>query len=170
MAMNANSNGFEARLGAEVDLAERLTGSASLGYGERFYEDPRLPHLASPLVGTSLVWNATGLTTVTLKSTTALAETTIRGASGAAEFASTLEIAHALRRYLTLTAALTQANDLYTGVPLRDSTTTVGITARYSLSRDVVMKAGLSREFYRSSEAGTNYCATIVSVGVRLQR
>ena len=113
-------NGFVARLGAEVDLAERLTGSASLGYGERFYEDPRLPHLASPLVGALLVWNASGLTTVTLKSTTALAETTIRGASGAAEFASTLEIAHALRRYLTLTAALTQANDLYTGVPLRD--------------------------------------------------
>ena len=107
---------------------------------------------------------------MTLKSSTALAETTIKGASGAAEFSFVLEVDHALRRYLTITASLANAQDLYTGLLLRDSTTTVALGANYSLNRDAVLKAGLSREFYASSARGTNYCATVLSVGVRIQR
>jgi hypothetical protein len=165
-----DSDGVEARTGAEIDLAKALTGSLDVGYGVRAYQDARLPDLSSPLFDASLVWTATPLTTLTLKSTTALAETTIKGASGAAEFSSTLEVAHAVRRYLAVTAALTRTEDVYTGVSLRDSTTTVALGASYSLNRDAVLKAGLSREFYASSARGTNYCATVLSVGVRIQR
>ena len=165
-----DSNGVEARVGTEINLSRTLTGSLDIGYGERAYEDPRLPNLSSPLFDASLIWTATPLTTVTLKSATALAETTIKGASGAAEFSSTLEVAHALRRYLTVTGALTETRDIYTGVALRDSTTTLSLAASYNLNRDAVLKASVSREFYASSERGTNYCATVVSVGIRIQR
>ena len=107
-------------MGAEIALATTLTGSLDLGYGARAYKDPRLPDLSSPLFDASLIWTATPLTTVTLKSSTALAETTIKGASGAAEFSSVLEVDHALRRYLTITASLAHAQDFYTGLLLRD--------------------------------------------------
>ena len=165
-----NSEGVAARLGAEVDLAGILTGSLDVGYGERDYQDPRLPDLASPLFDASLVWNATGLTTVTLKSTSSLAETTIRGASGAAQHATTFEIDHALRRYLTLTGTVSYATDAYAGMPLRDTTTTFGLVASYSLNRDVVLKASASRQFYVSNQPGTSYAATIVMMGLKLQR
>ena len=165
-----NSDGVAARVGAEIDLSGILSGSLDVGYGERNYEDPRLPNLASPLFDASLIWNATGLTTVTLKSASSLAETTIRGASGAAQHATTLEIDHALRRYLTLTGTVSYATDAYAGMPLRDATTTFGLAASYSLNRDVVLKASASRQFYVSNQPGTSYAATIVMMGVKLQR
>jgi hypothetical protein len=147
-----------------------LTGSVSIGYGMRAYDDPRLPDLSSPLLDASLAWTPSALTTVTFRTVSALAETTIAGASGAVQHATTLEVAHALRRYLTLTPSISYVTDAYAGRPLHDATTTVGLAASYSLNRYAVLKASLSRQFYTSSQAGTNSCATVVSVGLRLQR
>ena len=62
-----NSTGALARVGATVALSGQLTGEASIGYGERHYRDPRLPVLRAPLIDASLIWSATPLTTVTLK-------------------------------------------------------------------------------------------------------
>jgi hypothetical protein len=53
---------------------------------------------------------------------------------------------------------------------LRDETTTFGLAASYSLNRDVVLKASASRQFYVSSQPGTSYEATILTMGLRLQR
>ena len=147
-----------------------LTGSLDVGYGARNYQDPRLPRLASPLFDASLIWTPTALTTVTLKSVSSLNDTTIAGASGAAQHASTLEVAHALRRYLTLTGALSYLTDAYVGVPLRDATTTFSLGVSYSLNRDLVLKASASRQYYSSNQPGTNYTATVLMMGLRLQR
>ena len=91
---------------------------------------------------------------MTLKSATSLSETTIPGASGAAQHATTLAIDHALRRYLTLTGTIGYLTDAYVGVPLRDVTTSFGPAANYNLNRDVVLKASASRQFYSSTSAG----------------
>ena len=165
-----SSDGVALRAGADIQVTHVLTGGFDVGYGERNYQDPRLPNLASPLFDASLVWTATPLTTVTLKSVSSLADTTIRGASGAAQHATTLEIDHALRRYLTLAGTVGYVTDAYVGVPLRDATTTFGLAASYSLNRDVVLKASLSRELYSSNQPGTSYAATIVMMGLKLQR
>ena len=165
-----DSDGAEARVGADIELTHLLSGSLDVGYGERHYEDPRLPNLASPLIDASLIWTATPLTTVTLKTVSSLGETTIAGASGAAQHATTLAIDHALRRYLTLTGTFGYLTDAYVGVPIRDATTSFGLAASYNLNRDVVLKASASRQFYSSTEPGTNYAATVLMLGLRLQR
>ena len=118
----------------------------------------------------SLIWTATPLTTVTLKSVSSLVETTIPGASGAAQHASTLEIDHALLRCLTLIGTVAYVTDAYVGVPWRDATTTFGLAATYSLNRDVVLKASASRQLYTSNQPGTDYAATVVMMGLKLQR
>jgi hypothetical protein len=165
-----NSDGVEARAGAEVEFTRLMTGGFDVGYGDRNYQDPRLPNLASPLVDAALIWTATPLTTATLKTATSLSETTIPGASGAAQHATTLEIDHALRRYLTVTGTIGYLTDAYASVPLRDATTTFDLAASYSLNRDVVLKASASRQFYSSNQPGTNYAATVVMLGLKLQR
>ena len=165
-----NSDGVALRAGADAQLTHVLTGSFDVGYGERNYENRRLHDLASPLFDASLVWTVTPLTTVTLKSVSSLADTTIRGASGAAQHATTLKIDHVLRRYLTLAGTVGSVTNAYVGVPQRDATTTFGLAASYSLGRDVVLKASLSRQLYSSNEPGTSYAATIVTVGLRLRR
>jgi hypothetical protein len=63
-----NSDGVEGRVSADIEFTRLLTCGLDVGFGERNYQDPRLPNLASPLVDASLIWTATALTTVTLKS------------------------------------------------------------------------------------------------------
>ena len=63
-----------------------------------------------------------------------LADTTIRGASGAAQHATTFKIDHVLRRYLTLTGTVGSVTDAYVGVPQRDATTTFGLPPATALA------------------------------------
>ena len=165
-----SSDGIAVRVGAEIDLSMVLTGSLDIGYGLRNYQDPRLPNVTSPLFDASLTWTATALTSVTLKSVSNIAETTQAGAAADVQHATTVEVDHALRRWLTLSGTVSYATDLYAGVPWRDATTTFGLSASYNMNRDVVLKASASRQFYVSNQPGTNYTATILMMGIKLQR
>ena len=165
-----NSNGVSGLAGATLAFTQILTGEASAGYGERAYQDPRLPDMRSPLVNASLVWSVTPLTTVTGKAATSLADTITPGASGSIQHAYTIDVAHALTRAFTLGASAGYSSDDYVGVSLRDSTTTFGARAEYHLSRDVVLKASATRQQYQSNAPNTNYDADVFLLGLRLQR
>lgn len=165
-----DSNGVLGRAGATLDFTQQLTGEASLGYGARAYQDPRLPDIQSPLIDASLIWSATPLTTVTAKAQTNLADAITAGASGSVQHAYTIEVADALTRSFTLSATAGYSTDNYVGVVLRDSTTTLGLNAEYHLSRDFVLKASATRQQYVSSAPDSNYIANIFMLGLRLQR
>jgi hypothetical protein len=165
-----NSNGALARAGATLALTGQLTGEASVGYGERQYQDARLPDLRAPLIDASLIWAATPLTTLTLKTSTALADTTNAGDSGAVSRAYTIDISHALLRNLTLGASAGFATDVYAGAPLHDSTTSFGVRADYNVTRDIVLRASVNHSQFISSAPGSNYIANVFMLGLRLQR
>ncbi len=165
-----NSDGVLGRGGAALAFTQQLTGEASLGYGERAYQDPRLPNMQSPLIDASLIWSATPLTTLTAKAQTNLEDTITPGASGAVAHAYTIDVAHALTRSFTLGASAGYATDDYVGVTLRDSTTSFGLRAEYHLSRDFVLKASATRQQYASSAPNSNYIANVFMLGLRLQR
>ncbi len=165
-----NSDGVLARGGASLAFTQQLTGEASLGYGARAYQDPRLPDMRAPLIDASLIWSATPLTTVTAKAQTSLADTMTPGASGAVARAYTLDVAHALTRAVTLGASAGYSNDDYVGVALRDATASLGLRAEYRLSRDLVLKASATRQQYTSSAPNSNYIANVFMLGLRLQR
>jgi hypothetical protein len=165
-----SSNGALARAGATLALTGQLTGDASFGYGERQYQDARLPELAAPLIDASLIWSATPLTTVTLKTSTNLFDTTNPGDSGAVSRSYTIDVSHALLRNLTLGANAGFTTDVYAGAPLHDSTTSVGLRADYNLTRDIVLRASVSRAQYVASLPGLNYVNDIFMLGLRLQR
>jgi hypothetical protein len=165
-----SSNGALGRAGATLALTGQLTGDASLGYGERQYQDARLPDLRAPLVDASLIWSTTPLTTVTLKTSTSLADTTNIGDSGAVTRTYTIDVSQALLRNLTLGASAGYVTDVYAGVPLHDSTTSFGLRADYNVTRDIVLRASVSHAQYVSSAPGSNYINNVFMLGLRLQR
>jgi hypothetical protein len=165
-----SSNGALGRGGVTLALSNQLTGEASLGYGERQYKDPRLPNLQAPLVDASLIWSATPLTTVTFKTTTALADTTNPGDSGAVSRSYTIDLSHALLRNFTIGANAGYTTDVYAGAPLHDSTTTYGVHADYNVTRDIVLRASATHTQYDSSAPNSNYIANVFMLGLRLQR
>ncbi len=165
-----NSNGALGRAGVTLALTGQLTGEASLGYGERQYQDARLPDLHAPLVDASLIWSATPLTTVTLKTSTTLADTTNAGDSGAVSRGYTIDVSHALLRNFTIGASAGYATDVYAGAPLHDATTSFGLHADYNVTRDIVLRASANHTQFTSSAPGNNYIANVFMLGLRFQR
>jgi hypothetical protein len=165
-----NSSGALARAGATLALTGQLTGEASLGYGERQYQDARLPNLRAPLIDASLIWSATPLTTVTVKTSTTLADTTNAGDSGAISRSYSIGVSHALLRNLTLGANASFSTDVYAGFPLHDSTTSFGVTADYNVTRDIVLRASATHSQFISTAFDSNYIANVFLLGLRLQR
>ena len=165
-----DSSGLAARLGSSFEITRLLTGEISGGYAKRNYQDPRLQNLSGPTLDASLVWQASALTRVTLRSTTALAETTVSGSSGADVNAVSLEIAHKLLPRLTLTGLASFQNAAYQGVALREKTYSGALRADYNLSREIMLRASVSREQFQSNAANANYVSNVFLLGVRLQR
>ncbi|WP_158266632.1 outer membrane beta-barrel protein [Alsobacter soli] len=164
-----SSSGVQARAGSTFEITRTLTGEVSAGYGSRDYEDPRLLPLRGPVADASLVWSATPLTTVTLRGTSALAETTVVGATGATVKTLGIEISHALMRNLILAATGSVYQTDYIGQPLRENGYTAGLKLEYKLTRSVALKASYSHERLNGAVPGSDYTANVVLVGLRLQ-
>jgi len=77
-----DSNGGYVKAGTTFEFSRLLTGEGAIGYAVRRYQDPRLNDMTGLLTSASLIWTATGLTTVTLAATSSIDETTLPGVSG----------------------------------------------------------------------------------------
>ncbi|WP_374547738.1 outer membrane beta-barrel protein, partial [Rhodoblastus sp.] len=165
-----DSSGVQVNAGSTFELTRLLTGSASAGYADRNYQDPRLANLRGAMFDISLIWTATPLTKVTLRTLTTMDETTVAGASGTITRGGTLEIAHALRRDLTITATGGVQYEIYPGNPLVQTYYSAGLKAEYNLTRNIVLKGAYTFQAMTSNQKNTDYTANIMTVGLRLQQ
>ncbi|WP_283740305.1 outer membrane beta-barrel protein [Chelatococcus albus] len=165
-----DSTGYSLRAGASFELTRLVTGEVAVGYQHRTYEDERLEALRGPLVDAAIVWTPTPLTTVRLRGATSLDETTVVGASGLLARRATLEVEHALRRYLTLTGLLSLQQNDYDGVPVKEDTFTGGLRLEWKLTRSLAVRASFTHERLKSTTPGSDYTANVFLLGLRLQR
>jgi hypothetical protein len=107
---------------------------------------------------------------VTLRTLTTMDETTVAGASGTITRTATLEVAHALRRDLTITATAGIQTENYPGAALVQTYYSAGLKAEYNLTRSVVLKGAYAFQRMTSNQAGSDYTANIMTVGLRLQQ
>jgi hypothetical protein len=164
------SDGVTGKAGLRVAFSEMLSGEASLGYGVRAYRDARLADVGAPLFDASLLWSVTPLTTITLKTSTQLADAVVAGASADINRAYSLGLDHSLTERIKLGVSGTLASDSYVGINQTSRSYTLGATAEYHLSREIVLKASATHQQFVSATAGGSYKADTALVGVRLQR
>jgi hypothetical protein len=165
-----NSTGLAARIGSSFELTRVLTGEASIGYGRRTIDDPDLPELRGLLIDSSLVWEATALTTLTLNADTTFNETTLTGASGSQATTLGVAVRHSFRRNLIATAALSQTWADFEGVDRKESTFNGSMGVEYRLSPSLAVTADFTHTRFDSNAAGADYTANAIQVGLRLQR
>jgi hypothetical protein len=164
------SDGVSGKAGLKLALSEMLTGEADVGYGARAYRDPRLPDVATPLFDASLIWSVTPLTTVTFKAASLINDAVAAGDSADINRAYTIDLEHALTDRVKLGLNAGIATDHFIGVDQFERTYTLGATAEYHLSREIVLKASATHTQLVSGAPGASYAADTVLVGVRLQR
>ncbi len=164
-----NSNGVAEKLGATLEFTRLLTGDIALGYADRVYVDPRLPNLAAPTIDTSLIYAITPLTTATLTASTFLSETTLAYASGTISRSVSLNLSHALRPDLMLSATVGYANNVYDGTSIVEQIYSGMLRADYNLSRYVVLTGSVAHQRFQSSAPNSNYTDDVFLLGMRLQ-
>jgi len=164
-----SSNGVTGRIGSTFEISRQLTGEVSGGYQDRKYDDSRLKNLRGFVGDAAVLWSPTPLTTVTLRGGAELGDTTIAGSSGTTVRRATLEVAHALRRNLTVTGFTNFSRTEYDGQGLREDYTNVGARLEYKLTRTFAVRASFTHERLNSTAQGSDYTANVSLVGLRVQ-
>jgi hypothetical protein len=188
-----DSRGVTGQVGSTFSMSQRLTGEIGIGYTQRYYADPRFDTLSGLIGNASLIWTASALTTVKLTATSTVGESTIPGVSGILYRDVTLQIDHALRRWLIASLKFGFGTDSYKGgsdtstgsaaicncvVTTTTDTTPdrqdlryeVGFGLTYKLTREVQLKGEVRRDWMHSNVAGNDYTENIFLLGLRLQR
>jgi len=165
-----DSTGRTARVGFALDLPRGLKGEVSGGYTIRDYRDPALRQVKGFIFDSSLAWSATGLTTVTLSAKSGVNELVLPGRSGYLAQDIGLQVDHAFRRWLVGSLRFGLGLDVYGGAEGTDRRYAFAAAMTYKATRTVHIKGELRREMMRSNDAGRDYTADIVLVGLRLQR
>jgi hypothetical protein len=169
-AIDRSSQAFTPKAGMTFELAKRLNGEISVGYTTRDYVSPDLETLRGWVVDSSLVWSATGLTTVTLLANTRVDETVVAGVSGTLRQDVGLQVDHAFRRWLIGTVKVGYGRDDYVGWDRLDKRTSLAAIVTYKMSREFWLKGEFRQEWLRSNATGVDYDASVFLVGMRVQR
>ncbi|CUU43007.1 hypothetical protein BVIRIDIS_20240 [Blastochloris viridis] len=164
------SDGQQIRAGTSFEVTRTLTGEAATGWIVRRYEDPRLPDISGLLIDGSLVWTASGLTTVRFIAITSIDETSYEDTTGVLRRDLGLSVDHAFRRWLIGTARFGWGFDDYGQSGRRDDRFTMSGLITAKLSRDLWLTGEVRQERLSSNEPSNDYTANIMLVGLRLQR
>lgn len=164
-----SSDGATGRVGSTFEISRQLTGEISGGYQNRKYDDNRLRNLKGFVGDAAILWSPTPLTTVTLRGTSELGDTTIAGSSGTRVHRASLEIAHALRRNLIVTGIGVFSRTVYEGPNPREDYSSLGARIEYKLTRTFSVRASFTHERLNSTAPGSDYTANVSQVGLRVQ-
>lgn len=102
VAVNRDSEGYDVQVGTDVAITGKVKGDVYVGYLDRSYEDDSLEDISAVNYGGSLIWNMTGLTSITASISRAVEETTFGDASGNLQTRYDVDVDHLVRDNLFL--------------------------------------------------------------------
>jgi hypothetical protein len=167
--LRRSSDGRGVRAGSSFEITPVLAGVAAAGYMTRDYEDVRLSELRGPIADGALIWAPTPLTTVRLRGTAEMGDTSIAESNGVLFRRATVEVQHDLRRNLSLIGAVTVAEADYRGIDLHEEGFEGSVKLDYRLTRSVALRASFTHERLKSTDSGSDYTANVYLVGLRFQ-
>jgi hypothetical protein len=166
-----SSTGSSAKFGGEFKLAgSSLVGEMAVGYLQRDYQGPTLPNIAGMTLDGSLLWLATGLTSVKFTAASQVTESTLQGVSGSFSRDVSVEVDHALRRWLIATGTIGYGHDDYVGEAREDDRYYATAGLIYKLNPFMQLKGQLRHDWLTSTQSGNAYQSTSALLTLRLQR
>ncbi len=165
-----DSDGFEAVVGARLDITGLIVGEVFAGYLERDYDDARLKDFDGLTFGGRLDWAVTQLTTVYGIARRSVLETTRFNASSIEQTLFAVGVDHELLRQFIVDAQLRRITDVFQGVSIEDQYWRATVGGTYTFNRNMFVNAGYTYETRDSDAVGRDYDANIVTLrlGFRL--
>lgn len=171
--VNRDSDYRSVAIGLQGALGGSTYAEAFVGYTERKYDDNTLTDIDSPWYEGRLVWNISGLTTLTIEGSREVHETTFNMASGYTATRFGIIADHELLRNLLLHASVYDQTDDYIGINREDDNTLFVVGARYLMNRYFQLSLELrqrERDSLAANGGGDDFTTRTVSLSVRAQR
>ncbi|CAN0655479.1 polysaccharide biosynthesis protein VpsM [Nitratireductor aquimarinus] len=160
---------FAARAGVMVDIEEKLSGEASIGWVAEDIDDDRLNTVSGLALAAALNWSPQRGTDVRLDASTTIEGTTDPGDSGSILHSGTLRVERQIRANLTAEAAAGLSwRDYENGGHDLTMNGEAGMT--WWLNRTLGLTGRARYEKRTSSLPSREYDASSVFLGVRMQR
>jgi hypothetical protein len=164
-----DSDGWEARVGTEVDITALLFGEAFVGYRKQYFDDEAFDSEDGFSFGVDLTWNPTTLTTVGLTGGADFEPTVQAGASSDFETRVALAVDHELLRNVLIGATAAYERDDFTGIDRLDETYEIGGRATYLLNRYLYLRGGYTFEDRTSDDPGEEFTDHLFTIGITAQ-
>jgi hypothetical protein len=121
------------------------------------YDDPNLSTLSGPTFRGGILWNPTGLVTVSLNGQRMIRETTLVGAGGVFETTLSTRIDYELRDNVLVDLRLAWQQDDYRGLERQDDILRASVGVTYFVGRNLLFGASLARDSRSSDVGGADY-------------
>ncbi|MCK0069375.1 outer membrane beta-barrel protein [Kordiimonas laminariae] len=165
-----DSDGWSVVGGAAFDLGGKSEGEFYVGYQKRDFDSASLGDSSEFIFGASVLWAATGLTSVKLGVDRDVNETTVGQnglfASGTLDTSFSLRAEHELQRNVLLGADVSYTKQDYIGVGREDDVYLVGAEAKYLMNRLLSMKASYNFEKRNTNADQQDYNRHVFMVGL----
>jgi hypothetical protein len=164
-----DSKGFDVVGGASVDLTGLLFGDFFAGIRQRYFDDARFDSITGPVVGSTLTWIPTGLTTVKLKIDNQVIESTGINTSGYTSTGAGLSVDHELLRNLILSAGLGARYDDFEGISRTDKFFYGTLGADYLMNRYLTLGGRYTFSNRDSNTANADYTSNLFALMLTAQ-
>ncbi|MFZ2727462.1 MAG: outer membrane beta-barrel protein [Methylococcaceae bacterium] len=170
-----SSTGYNLNTGVSFDVTGKIIGEVHLGYQERSYADASLKAISGMSGGLSLVWKATGLTTVNASISRSINETTQQDASGYMSTPLQLSVKHELLRNLILNASVGYTINDYTGAGnggkgnRAEDNYNANFGVNYLINRHLYLNGGYNFSSRITNVTNTNYDISSVFITLGLK-
>jgi len=163
-----DSNGYDGRVGVEVDVTRLVVGEASVGYAYR--QNDEFENEGGLTGDLGIVWTPTQLTTVTFTGRAGFDETTVTfdGDRSSGNLATNVgvRVDHELRRNIRLNATGEYQRDDFQGTNRVDDTFRLGAGASYLLNRNLSVDASYRFDTRDSDADDAEFDRNIFRIGV----
>lgn len=169
---NRTSDGEVFGIGLNGTLTGKLFADVIVGKTRRDYQNESFAKIDTAWYSSRIIWNLSGLTSLTFDANRSVWESNIGGASGAIGTVYDLRIDHELLRNLLLYASGSTGTRDYLGIDREDDIERYGLGARYMANRNFQLELDLrkqSRDSVPTEWAGAGFDKSVVSLTARLQ-
>ena len=161
-----DTDGYEGRLGAGLDITSVLFGEAFAGYRVQRFDEDDFDDETGVSFGVDLNWNPTLLTSVGFSGQRDFRATDEGDAASnfRTEFGITID--HELLRNMIARGEARYQNDDFRGDDREDDTILLGVGLTYWINRNLSFNAGYDYSGRDSNQAGEDYTVNEFSIGL----
>ena len=171
VALDRNSNGYEATVGASFNLTQLVKGQAQFGFLEQDYRSSSFHSVSGPAVHVNVQYYPSELTTMTLTANRNVVDAEDPNAISFLQSQGTLQLDHEFLPNVIGSVQVGYEDDMFRGVEREDRRPSASLTTTYLLNPHLGLTGGYS--FISEDSSGTarigHYAVNVLSLAFTLQ-